>query len=243
MGEIIKLNELKNKTSGIYKLNFSNGKIYIGLSNNIKRRMYEHNNSNRLQTHPNHPCDLAIAKYGRFEEIEILEYISEIEYDLLREREKYWIQFYQSNNKEIGYNITPGGEVLYGEDSPNASFSNEEVLDIRKRRFQGERKKDVYKDYLDKAFGTFEKVWLGRGYSHIGQEFIIPPHEISRQEYSSLANRGENNNKAKLKKEDVLQIRKLYEEGTSCIDIQKIFNQVNINSIRRVCKKETWKNI
>lgn len=30
--------------SGIYKINFPNGKSYIGLSNNILRRIKEHNN-------------------------------------------------------------------------------------------------------------------------------------------------------------------------------------------------------
>lgn len=34
--------------------------------------MYEHNNINRLKSHSNMPCDLAIKKYGCFEEIEIL---------------------------------------------------------------------------------------------------------------------------------------------------------------------------
>lgn len=81
----IKIKELKNGVSGIYKLNFPNGKIYIGLSNDIKRRMYEHNNTNRLKNHYNTPCDLAIQKYGRFEEIEILEYVEDP--SLLSERE------------------------------------------------------------------------------------------------------------------------------------------------------------
>ena len=57
---IIKLSELKNGVQGIYKLNYPNGKIYIGQSNDIKRRMYEHNNINRLKDHFNSPCDLAI---------------------------------------------------------------------------------------------------------------------------------------------------------------------------------------
>lgn len=81
----IKIKELKNGVSGIYKLNFPNGKIYIGLSNDIKRRMYEHNNINRLKNHYNTPCDLAIQKYGRFEEIEILEYVEDP--SLLSEKE------------------------------------------------------------------------------------------------------------------------------------------------------------
>ena len=141
MSEIIKLKDLPSNVSGIYKLNYPNGKIYIGFSNDIKRRIYEHNNINRLLNHKNMPCDLAIKKYGTFDEIEILEYISNIE--KLGEREQYWIQYYHSNNKNIGYNLTIGGDnsLLTDENATNAVFTNLQVYDIRKRRFYGERKK------------------------------------------------------------------------------------------------------
>lgn len=238
---IVKLKDLKNGVSGIYKLNFPNGKIYIGLSNDIKRRMYEHNNINRLNSHYNTPVDLAIKKYGRFEEIEILEEIEDIE--LLPIREKYWIAFYNSNNKNIGYNLTPGGQSLIGEDNPRAVFSNADILDIRKRRFAGQRKIDVYQDYKQHSFGTFENIWLGKTAPNIGKEFIIPTGEISRQEYSSIANRGENNNKAKLTEQDVIIIRQRFDNGESVPSIQKDYSFVTINSIRRVCKRETWKHI
>lgn len=239
---IVKISELKNGIQGIYKLNYPNGKIYIGQSNDIKRRMYEHNNTRRLKNHFNSPCDLAIQKYGRFEEIEILEIIENS--DLLNQREKYWIKYYNSNNKNIGYNLTNGGKSLLGENSPNSKLLDSEVLDIRKRRFCGERKKDVYEDYKNKiTFSGFEKIWLGRTFSHIGKEFIIPANEISRQEYSSLANSGENNGMAKLNKKKVLKIRELYDNGESVANISKLYPEVNKNSIRRVCKRETWKNI
>lgn len=243
MGEIIKLKDLPNKVSGIYKLNYPNGKIYIGFSNDIKRRMYEHNNIKRLETHKQFPCDLAIKKYGLFEEVEILEYITDI--SKLGEREKYWIQFYHSDNEEIGYNLTPGGDqsMLFGENATNSIFTNDQVLNIRKRRFLGERKCDVYKDYNNFSFSTFEHIWLGRGYPNIGQEYIIPIGEKTRQEYSSIANSGSRNNKAKLNEEIVKEIRKRYDAGESPVDIQKDFSMVNINSIRRVCKRETWKNV
>lgn len=32
---------------GVYKINFPNGKSYIGISNNILRRIHEHNNDKR----------------------------------------------------------------------------------------------------------------------------------------------------------------------------------------------------
>lgn len=239
---IIKLTELDNGVQGIYKLNYPNGKIYIGQSNDIKRRMYEHNNINRLQNHYNAPCDLAIQKYGRFEEVEILEIVEDN--TQLNEKEQYWIQFYNSNNKEIGYNLTPGGKVLSGENHPKSKLSNDEILDIRKRRFRGERKKDVYIIYQDKiTFGGFEHIWLGRTSPHIGKEFIIPTNEISRQEYSSIANTGENNGMAKLNKEKVLKIRELYDNGETITNISQMYPEVNKISIRRVCKRETWKNV
>lgn len=239
---IVKLKDLKENLQGIYKLNYPNGKIYIGKSNNIKRRMYEHNNINRLKNHYNSPCDLAIQKYGRFDEIEILEIVNDS--TLLNQREQYWIAYYHSDDKNIGYNLTIGGEGLVGEYNSQAKLLDCEVLDIRRRRFQGERKKDVYLIYQDKiSFGGFEHIWLGRTYPHIGKEFIIPVNEISRQEYSSRANSGENNGMAKLSKEKVFHIRELYDNGMSIAEISKIYTEVNKNSIRRVCKRETWKNI
>lgn len=240
MSEIVKLNELKGGVSGIYKLNYPNGKIYIGLSTDIRRRMWEHNNSKRLETHYETPCDKAIAKYGTFTEVEILEYV---EPDKLNEREQYWIEFYHSNEKEIGYNLTIGGAALFGEDAPIAVFTNEQVLDIRKRRFNGERKIDVYQDYKNFSFGTFERVWLGRGYPTVGQEYLIPTNSIPRQVYSSIANTGEKNNKAKLTEADVRAIRSRFDSGEKVASIAKDYTFVNINSIRRVCNRQTWTHV
>jgi len=55
-----------------------------------------------------------------------------------------------------------------------------------------------------------------------------------------MANRGENNNKAKLTENDVKAIRARYDSGESVSSISKDFSFVNKNSIRRVCKRETW---
>ena len=43
--------------SGVYKITFPNNKIYIGISNNIYRRMLEHNNDFRNKL----PIEYAIA--------------------------------------------------------------------------------------------------------------------------------------------------------------------------------------
>lgn len=89
------VNELPFGLIGIYKITFPNNKIYIGLSNDIKRRMYEHNNFSRAKS----PCDLAIKKYGKITTIEILESYKTIDRKILEERESYWIESYHSNEK------------------------------------------------------------------------------------------------------------------------------------------------
>ena len=128
--------------------------------------------------------------------------------------------------------------------SAGAKFTNSQVLDIRKRRYLGERKRDVYKDYNDISFSTFEHVWLGRGYPNVGTEYLIEKGAKTRQEYSSIANAGENNNKAKLKEEDVREIRKRYDSGETWQEIYVDYkNRVSKNTIISVCKRWTWKSV
>lgn len=116
MGEIYKLKNvnISDHLSGIYKINFPNGKSYIGLSTNIKRRMNEHNNHANLpdNSKDKHAVHFAIQKYGKITEFELLEKIPENDIDLLKEREQYWIAYYDTFNKEKGYNLTEGGDGI-----------------------------------------------------------------------------------------------------------------------------------
>ena len=246
MSELIKVADLTSNISGIYKINYPNGKSYIGLANDIKRRMSEHNRPKYDKNSWMPACDLAILKYGKITEIEILERIPADKRDLMSERERYWISYYHTYIKDPlcnGYNLTPGGEHLVGTEVTQATFTEKEVLEIRKRRYNGERKKVVYQSFLEKPFSTFEKVWLGTTYKNIGTEYLIPTGFISRQEYSHLANAGENNGRSKLTKEDVIEIRKRYDSGESASSIQRDYSFVKLNTISRVCNRTTWKNV
>lgn len=99
---------------GIYKItNKINNKCYIGQSVNIKRRWYEHKHKsfNSLASCYKTPLARAIRKYGvdNFN----WEVIEECLFSQLDEKEKYWIKYYNSCNKKIGYNILTGGSVGY----------------------------------------------------------------------------------------------------------------------------------
>lgn len=92
----------------IYKItNTYNNKVYIGqTTQNVKERFYQHC---AIKCSPNilkMAIHKAILKYGKNNfTLEILE---ETDYINLNEREKYWINYYNSYNN--GYNSTLGGQ-------------------------------------------------------------------------------------------------------------------------------------
>ena len=94
--------------SYIYKItNNINGKIYIGKTmRSIKQRWKEHLANIKKEECKNRPLYRAINKYGveNFS-IEEIEECSDI---ILSDREKYWIEYY--NSFKNGYNATKGGD-------------------------------------------------------------------------------------------------------------------------------------
>lgn len=91
----------------IYKItNLINGKIYIGqTSKTIQERFEAHLKKARAYT--NRYLYDAMNKYG-YENFKVTE-IEECDNANLDEREIYWIKYYNSNNKQYGYNMTIGG--------------------------------------------------------------------------------------------------------------------------------------
>ena len=145
---------------GIYKItNKINGKIYIGQSNNIKRRFLEHTYRDKL------PIDMAIKKYGKDNfSFEILE---ECSLEELNEKETYWIKKLKS--LEYGYNCTVGGDQqATGSYNGRAILTEEDINIIRTAYANHERRKDVYKNFEDKiSFSTFANIWDGSSLHHI----------------------------------------------------------------------------
>ena len=92
----------------IYKItNNVNGKIYIGQTiQNVKERFYQHCATKCSDSVLNMAIHRAIKKYGKSNFT--IEVIEEVEQNILNDREKYWIEYYNSYNN--GYNSTRGGQ-------------------------------------------------------------------------------------------------------------------------------------
>lgn len=97
--------EHKN-SSGIYKItNTVNGKIYIGKTINFRKRYerYKSAYKRRDVRHINQYFINSIEKYSpeKFT-FKVIELCSS---ELLAEKELYWMEFYNSTNPDIGYNL------------------------------------------------------------------------------------------------------------------------------------------
>ena len=94
--------------SFIYKItNMLNNKIYIGKTNRtIEERWREHVRSSKLANKNHIPLYKAFNKYGiaNF----CIEEIEEVPYNIVDEKEQYYIQYY--NSYYDGYNATIGGD-------------------------------------------------------------------------------------------------------------------------------------
>lgn len=122
------INELTN-IQGIYKINFSNGKIYVGLSKAIRTRILDHL-SKDFKEHPELPISRAINKYG-IQDVEILEDCSSLNRIELQEREKYWIEKLDATNPNIGYNISIGGDGSQpGWNNHQAKLTKEQLFEL-----------------------------------------------------------------------------------------------------------------
>lgn len=238
----LKLKGLKRGFGCVYKIDYPNGKCYIGATKDLKRRFWEHNNLNKNVAYN----DEAVAEFGRVEEVEILYKSNDT--SELEEVEKYWIEKLDSTNPKNGYNVSVSGNAYgrKGDDNPLSKVSDEEVKNIRIRKMNNESRKDVYKDYNKKLTlkGGFDRIWNGESRKDIMPEIVEKFNSIDKPTKISNALKGENNERSKINKDTVREIRRIYNTDKYRMDeIADMFPKLSYNIIRRVCKNKTWKHV
>ena len=148
-----------------------------------------------------------MRKYGVEQfSFEIIEKCNE---SLLKEREKYWIDYYNSVN--TGYNLTLGGEMscLIGEKHPGAKLTQADVIFCRQEYAKGGHSKDICNLYFSDiiTYSGFQNMWHGRSWRNIMPE-VFKNNLHPRQ---------------KITKEDILDIRTKYLNGIPIKEIDKIY--------------------
>lgn len=229
----------------IYKIQFPNGKVYIGQSKNCKNRWREHLKEavkgNDLKVYR------AMRKYNiTIEAFSIIEDNITTQ-DEANVREIYYIQEYDSIKN--GYNIAEGrqhGNGLKGENHPNHILSDDQILEIREiRASKLYTMKEVYGFYDDlMSYSGFQKIWLYESRSDIASE--LNTQEL-RDFYSidKRAMRGENHFLSKLTTEEVIKVRNQYwVEGLEMKEIYENYkDKYSLSGFRKIVLGNTYKDI
>lgn len=143
----------KEKISGIYKIeNLIDGKVYIGQSINILRRLADHKSSLKYNRHHNGYLQRAYNKYGK--ENFDFSIICECEKEDLDELEKYYIMdVYASTNRDKGYNRENGGNLY-----KTVSLETKKKISIAgKNRFKNPKEIELNRQRAKRRFENPEE--------------------------------------------------------------------------------------
>lgn len=151
---------MENRALEVYKITSKvNGKIYIGITiQGVDTRWMKHCSDAECQSP--FPIHNAIRKYGKENfQIEVIEIIEDEDFDYLKEREKYWIQEFDSYNREKGYNLTIGGDGTFGR------FHSEETKEKIRQKAIGRKVSDKTKSKMSES-----QKRVNRNYSELAKK-------------------------------------------------------------------------
>ena len=241
---------------GVYHiLNLVNGKVYIGSSVNINRRFYSHKWELNNNSHVNCHLQNAWNKYGEHNfEFKIIEKVDGSYDDLLKAEQK-WIDYFESYNRDKGYNIS---KYASGSGGYEVSDETKEKLRIAAtgRHLSEETKKKLSeqrKGELNNFYGKHhtEEAKQKMSESKIGYAPTEKQLEnlkncrgnkyFTEETYKklSLANRGENCGTSKLSEKDVIEILMAIKDGAPQKYLAEKYN-VRESQISRIKNRQRW---
>ena len=219
---------------GIYKItNKISNHAYIGKSNDIEERFKEHRHrAYNSKKEKDKVLYVAIRMYGLENFVfEVLEEVPDL--NDLTVREMYWIAYYNTYND--GYNETPGGEGVIGQDGEkhhNHKLTESEVVDIR-RRYAAckESVQDIFENYSNKITKAgFAKIYTWQTWKKVLPELrtkeVISWHRENARKLYSMP--GDKNPNHKLSDSQVNEIRQRKNNGEPIKQIYKDFEHIGI---------------
>lgn len=230
------INKSENSRPGIYAINnLVNGKKYIGQSTNLYHRQCGHMTNLNNNMHPNQHLQNAWNKYGKEQfEFIIIEYCS---IEKLNEKEKYWIDYYQSNI--MGYNIridaTSNRGLKWSDEhrkkmmkiinNPNGWYKNHSIPESTLKKAHEASKNKIW---TQEERERFSKINKGK--------------TVADTSNMKKAQTGENNNGAKLTEKEVEEIIYLLSCKYTVRTIAKAY-EVCESTISAIKHCRSWNNI
>lgn len=164
----------------VYQItNTVNGKLYIGITQNIERRWKEHRKV-LLESNKEYNKVLyrAIRKYG-IENFKFEVLFDNLDISEAESTEIMLIKELNTLSHNNGYNVTTGGCLggAPGEANSHAKLTTEQARTIISRRENGETLRSVYLDYESiLQFTGMQSIWSGQSWKHLQPKHIHKPH-------------------------------------------------------------------
>lgn len=222
--------------------NLLNGKVYVGKSINPAKRFRTHKKI-AIGGREKYPKEFsaihgAIKKYGfdnfRFEVLE--------EFDMENEAyffETWWIQYLESFRRSNGYNLNQGGEggILPTEETRQklvAAQNRPELLQLHS---------DLMKEKHQQDPGFLGVINTGNQYRKGKLHTIETTTKMSQSHKNNDHHRGEKIVQSKLTNEQVIEIRKRYNDG--CISQRKLASIYGVSQsiISDIITRKSWGHI
>lgn len=217
---------IENK-SGIYCIeNIVNGKKYIGQSININYRWKKHISELENSYHFNDYLQKSWNKYGKDSfKFYVLEYCSVEELD---KRESYYIELYNTMNRNNGYNLKSGGQnggsIL--SKMSREKLSNSLIQAFKNPKLREQSKKRALEQWSNPEI---KKKIMGSGNGMYGKH-----HTEEAKKKISEANKGRKNWRRDCTPVFCVELNKVFEDATTAS------KELSIDSsgILKVCRKE-----
>lgn len=214
-----------------------NKKIYIGKTNNPSRRKIEHLSDSRTGISYFYN---AIRNHGYENfEFEILEKSDNEE--IIYKLETYYILYYKSNKRNLGYNLTSGGDGLRNlSEETIHKLSNIGKLRIgKKNTFYGKHHSIETKNKISNA-NRGKKYWLGKIHSEASKLKMSEANKGKRLSIRTEFKKGQIPKNAKINYEKAKEIRNKFLNGVLTKTLQQEYN-LSRSSINKIINFKTFK--
>jgi group I intron endonuclease len=206
-----------------------NDKLYVGKTSNLGRRWGEHiktaSGGKEKYGRNFRAIHTAINKYGKdsFYFFGIEEFDDEIE---AYEAEEFWISYFESYRKDIGYNETMGGRGMLS--GPNHPLYGTHPTDETRQKLSAARKgrqPSLGMRHTNETKSSFSEQRKGSGNAMYGRHHSEEGKtHISEAKLASPKNKGESHYLATITNTQATEMRELFTNGKTKAEIARLYD-------------------